>query len=316
MTIEDAQQAYLTIYPSTRREEGRDVVLGAGRPLGDAVVQKLASHSRKLTAVILEGDAKNVNAVGSFEEARADPTKSESIAQACSEAGTIFDCYDPDYASLKAWPEITSNIVYASIQVNVPLVFASHLRNSESDNSALEDEVLRAHRSGLTGTVVARLPQLFGRRVINPLWKLIYDSVIAGKKAHWVGDPSVPRSLLDVDDAASAMVQLAGNPSAYGRAWNIASPEPITGRKFAELAFRAVGLEPNVGSWGRGIVLTGGLLSSDAWDVLKLPYDYYSPFVLDGMEFMGAFPSARFTAPQDSISNGLEWYKDWKRHES
>ena len=293
------------------RSEGLSVVFGAGSPLGDTVVRELISESKQVTAVFLEKAAVSTEVPDSVEKVRLDPSKTEGIAQACRGAGAIYGCCDPGYGSLqKLWPVYTSNLVYAAIEVNALLVFASHVNNSESDNATIEGEILNAHLSNLTSTVVARVPQLYGRRIINPLWKLIYDSVLAGKKAHWVGNPDVPRSLLDVEDAARAMVCLAGSPRSYGKGWNVANPEHITGRKFAELAFRAVGREPNVGSWGRGILLTGGPLSSDARDVLKMPYDYYSPFVLDGTEFAEAFPSFRFQTPEESISKGVAWYRE------
>jgi nucleoside-diphosphate-sugar epimerase len=139
---------------------------------------------------------------------------------------------------------------------------------------------------------------------------MIYDAVLAGKKAHWIGDPDVPRSLLDVEDAATAMVQLAETPALCGRAWDVASPETLTGRQFIELAFKAVNRKPDVGRWGRGILLTGGLLASDAREVLKMPYDYYSSLELDGKDFADALPGFHFTPPEVSVAKGIEWYKN------
>ncbi len=289
------------------------VVLGAGMPLGDAVIQKLASESKEVTAVFVEGATSSTETPDSVERATVDSSSEESVAKACRRADIVYDCYYPSYGPmLKGWPEFTSNVVYAAIGEGALLVFASPLRNSEMDNAAMEAEVLRAHKANLTRTAVARIPQLIGRGVVNPLWKMIYDSVLAGKKAHWVGDPDVPRSVMDVEDAASALITLAGDPRSYGRAWNIANPVTMTGRRFVELAFRAVGREPDVGRWGRGIVLTGGPLASASWDVLKMPYDYYSPFVLDGSEFAEAFPSFRFTTPEESVSRGVVWYRERK----
>jgi nucleoside-diphosphate-sugar epimerase len=173
----------------------------------------------------------------------------------------------------------------------------------------MEGEILSAHQSDLVPTAVVRLPQLIGVRVINPLWKLIYDSVLSGKKAHWVGDSKVPRSFLDVEDAARAMVLLAENDQSQGRVWNIAGPEAITGSQFIEFAFRAMGREPKIGSWGRGVFLTGAL-SSEAREMTHMPYDYYSSFVLEGNEFAETFPSFRFATPDESVSKGIEWYRD------
>jgi len=285
------------------------VILGAENPLGLALAEKLAAESKKLRAVLFHRPTEDYT-IPPEQRAIIDPLKEYSVADVCKGAGIIYDCYEPKYSAKKeVWPQVTSNAMMAAIEVSATLVFASHLLNSESENAHMEGEILNANKSNLTRTVVARIPQLYGTRVVNPLWKAIYDSVVSGKKAHWVGDPKVSRSFLDVEDAARAMVLLAQNPKTYARAWNIAGPEAISGTQFIELAYGAVGLKPNVGNWGRGIVLTGGLLSSDAREMAQMPYDYYSSFILDGKEFAETFPSFQFSTPAESVSKGIEWYR-------
>ncbi len=289
------------------------MVLGAENPLGWALTEGLASESREVRAVFLERVAGD-HGLPQVQKVGIDPLKAGSVVDACKGAGIIFDCYEPNYSSRKEiYAQVTSNALLAAIEISAPLVFASHLLNSETENAAMESDILRAHQSNLVRTVVARVPQLIGIRVINPLWKVIYDSVLSGKKAHWVGDSKVPRSFLDVGDASRAMMLLAESTQAHGRAWNIAGPDAITGNQFIELAFRAVGREPKVGSWGRGVVLTGAL-SSDARGMAHMPYDFYSSFILEGTDFAEAFPSFRFATAEESVSKGIEWYRDRASH--
>jgi len=287
------------------------VVLGVDRPLGRVMVDTLLAESREVRAVYLDRKAAEGGAIPGTQTIVIDPAEAFNFTEACTGADVVYDCYEPNYSDWKqVWPQVSSNVVLAAIDVGATLIFASHLLRSESDNERQEAEVLRANSSGLVKTVVARLPQLTGVRVLNPLWKLIYNSVLAGKKAHWIGNPDVPRSLLDVEDAARAMMALAETPQLGGRTLVIASPSSITGRQFIELAFEGVGRKPNVGSWGRGIVLTGGLLASDAREVLKMPYDYYSPFELNGKGFAEAVPTFNFTPSENSIFKGIQWYRD------
>jgi len=287
------------------------VVLGVERPLGRVLVELLVSESKQVRAVYLERETDNQGPIPGAQTVIIDPAEAFNVTEACRGANVVYDCYEPNYSAWKqTWPRVTSNSVLAAIEAGATLVFASHLLNSEIENERQEAEVLRAHSSKLIGTVVVRIPQLIGVRVLNPLWKLIYDSVLAGKKAHWVGDPEIPRSFLDVEDAARALIQLADSPQLCGRTWEVASPESITGRHFIELAFEAVGHKPDVGSWGRGIVLTGGLLASDARQVLKMPYDYYTAFELNGKDFAEAVPSFYFTPPEKSVQSGILWYKE------
>jgi hypothetical protein len=286
-----------------------DVIVGAESPLGSKIAEVLASESRNIRAVFFERIAGDSN-VPQEQRTIVDPSKAGRVADACKGAEVIYDCYEPGFASRKeVWSQVTSNVVLAAIETHATMVFASHLLNSEAENTSMENQILAAKESNLVPTVVARIPQLFGAGAINPLWKEIYDSVLSGKKAHWVGDSKVPRSFLDVHDAARAMVLLAHNSETHGRSWNIAGPEPITGTQFIELAFRAVGLKPKVGSWGRGVVLTG-VLSSEAREMTRMPYDYYSSFILEGSDFTAAFPSFDFATPEQSVSNGIQWYRN------
>ena len=294
-----------------KNEEGVSVVLGVERPLGRVLADKLASESRKVRAVYLERKAGEEGAIEGTQTVIIDPSEAFNVTEACGGASVVYDCYEPNYSDWKrTWPLVTSNVVLAAIEVNATIVFASYLLNSETENQRQEAEVMKAHNSGLIKAVITRVPQLMGTRVENPLWKLIYEAVLAGKKAHWVGDPDISRSLLDVEDAAAAMTEVAAVPTLSGRTFGVASPATLTGRQFIELAFRAVNRKPEVGSWGRGIVLTGSLFAPEAREVLKMPYDYYKQFQVNGKDFADALPSFHFTPPELSVAKGLGWYRD------
>jgi NAD dependent epimerase/dehydratase family len=284
------------------------VVLGAESPLGKSLVDHLVAESRNVRAVSF-GPGSQAAPQGS-ESVSADPFQTGSIAESCRGASKIYDCFLPDFGSWKkTLPEVTGNVLLAAIEVGATAVFSIHVVSTVVDNIHLEREIINAHGSGLTRTVFARFPQLFGPGVDNPLYRLVYDAALQGKKAHWIGDLDVQRSFLDVNDAAKAMVLLAETPSTHGRGWSVASPTPLTGREFIELTFKAAGKEPKVGKWGRGIILTGSLLATDTRELLEMPYDYYSSLVLDGSEFTEALPGFSYTAADRTMAAALAWYK-------
>ena len=284
--------------------------MGAAHPLGRAVLEGLAAAVSKVRGVALDAAPVDDSFPASVEVVAADALKPESLVEACRGGEVIYDCFEPSHSNWKrAFREATGNVLLASIEVGADLVLANHLIAEEGENASTEKDLLNAHRSNLIRTLVARMPQLYGQRVVNRLWQDIFESAALGKKAHWMGDPDVARSLLYVGDAASKMILLGRSPWAYGRAWNLSGPAPITGRAFIESAFKAAGREPNVGRWGRGVMLTGRLLSSDAKGFLELPYNYYDSFVLDGSEFMEAFPSMPYTPHEDAIAATYRWFK-------
>jgi len=286
------------------------VVLSAAGPLGRAVLGSLASGPSRVRGVVFDPSLVEGSYPASAEIVSADPLNVSSLAEAFRGATVVYDCFEPRYSNWKrAIREVISNALSAAIAAGASLVFASHLLVSESDNAALENDLLNAHDSNLTKTSVVRMPQIYGPRVVNVLWEHIFECAILGKKAHWLGDLDVPRNLLYVDDAARMMTLLGRSPGAYGRRWNLSGPDPITGRAFMELAYRAAGREPRVGHWGRGIMVTGRLLGSDAKEFLELPYDYYKPFVLDGSDLAKGFPSTAYTTHQEAIGRTIQWFR-------
>ncbi len=288
---------------------GKQVVIGAARPLGRTLLERLGGETQDVRAVVLDPSAGS-NYPSSVEVVYANALEAWSVAEACKGASVIYNCFEPSPSMRdRVMTEVTSNVLLAAIDSGATLVFASHLLASESDNEKLEGDVLNAHGSKLARTLVARVPQLYGPRVVNQLWQNVFESAIGGKKAHWMGKLDVERSYLFVEDAARVMILLAKSLWAHGRAWNITGPGPLTGRQFTELAFRAAGREPSVGFWGRGIVLTGSIIDQSSKRFLELPYDYYTPFVLDGSAFRGAFPSTMFTEHVTAIARTLEWFK-------
>jgi nucleoside-diphosphate-sugar epimerase len=291
---------------------GKDlqVVVGAARPLGRAVLEALSASGSKVRGVVFDNFQIDESFPAQIEVVAADPMKPGSLVEACRGGGVIYDCFEPSYANWKrVFPEVTGNVLLASIEVGADLVLASPLISAEGENANEENDLLNAHNSNLIRTLVARMPQLYGERVVNKLWQHIFESAALGKKAHWMGDPDVVRSLLYVGDAASKIVLLGRSLWAYGRAWNLSGPAPISGRAFIQLVYRAAGSEEKVGHWGRGVMLTGRLLDSNAKGFLDLPYDYYQPFVLDGSKFAEGFPSSAYIPHDEAIARTFKWFE-------
>ena len=288
------------------RGEGLQVVVGTDT-LAVTLANQLATEGKTTRAVSFRGAA--VSGLSPGVEVRGvDPSNPAEAIDACKGARVIYDCFgqagiDPK----RPLAETTSNFLLAAIESGATFVMASHLRRSLSDNEVAERDVLNANTASLAKTAVVRLPQLYGPGVVNQLWKNVFGSAIKGKRAHWIGDPEVKRSFLFVDDAARAMEQVSRAP--FAKPLCVAGPKPITGREMIELAFKAAKTRPDIGVWGRGVMLTGWLLAPEAKEFLKLPYDYYVPFVVDSSEFERMFPSFHYTPLDEAMEKTLDWYR-------
>jgi hypothetical protein len=290
-----------------------NVVLGATLPMGVLLTRRLAAEGRVVRALVLNADRARGLFPRSVSVAEIDPTRT-SIQDGCEGAQVIYNLFEPvNIKQQGTAAEAASAVLLAAIHSRAKVVIASHLFHAANDNRAMENDALETHRSNFARVVVARFPQIYGPDVKSVLINNVFEEALTGNKAHWMGRLDRPRSLLFIEDAVNAIQLLERTDSAFGSAWNISGPSPMTGKDFIELAFRAAGRAGTASVWGRGIMMTGRILDSKAAGFLDLPYDYYSPFVIDGGRFAEAFPSFEYTPNETGVRKSLEWYRDQVR---
>ena len=284
--------------------------MGATLPSGLLLTRRLVDEGSRVRALVLNaGRSREVLPDGvEIVEVRLDRM---SIQDACSGAGVIYNLFEPTSRRNSGMAaDIASAVMLSAIQSGARVVMASYPFRHESDNSSMEQEALSAHQSGLVNVTVARFPQVFGPGVRSPLLSNVYNEVLEGNTAHWLGDLDAPRSLLFIEDAVNGLVLLGKEEKAQGKVWNVVGADPLTGREFINLAFEAVQKRGNPSVWGRGLMMTAGVFDSRARRFLEMPYDFYSGFVLDGSRFAEVFPEFAFTPSREAISRTLEAYRE------
>jgi len=288
-------------------------VIGATLPLGVLLTRRLVAEGRSVRALVLNAERAESILPEAVSLVEIEPTRT-GIQDGCEGAAVVYDLFEPsNVKQQKVAAETASAVLLAAIRSRAKVVIASHLFLSEKDNKAMEKEAMATHWSNFAQVVVARFPQLYGPEVRSPLLNRVFEEVLAGNKAHWMGRLDAPRSLLFIEDAVTAIQELEKNDTAFGYIWNVSGPSPMSGKAFIDLAFRAAGKEGTSAVWGRGIMMTASLIDSKAKGFVDLPYDYYSPFVIDGTPFAQAFPSFAFTPNEVGVREDLEWYRDQMR---
>jgi nucleoside-diphosphate-sugar epimerase len=167
---------------------------------------------------------------------------------------------------------------------------------------------MNAHKAGDVSVVIPRFPDYYGPNVFNRLMGPMFENVIAGKKAQWIGNLNVPHDLIYIEDAAAAAVLLAMNDDAYGQVWHVPGAGPLTGRQFIEMAFKASGTKPDIGMLSGSLLRFVSLIDSDAREMMELLYEFEEPLVLDGTKFARSFPSFSYTPHEEAIRNTVEWF--------
>ncbi|MDA4128620.1 MAG: NAD-dependent epimerase/dehydratase family protein [Thaumarchaeota archaeon] len=288
----------------------KEVVFGAGTPLGAAVVRYLAAEGRAVRAVVSDPTNAIQFLPPRVEIVKGNPLDLAIVESACRDASTIYHCVLVRYHKWKeAAQSVMNNLLGHAIQTGMKFVFADPVYDSASYANNFDEQVLHAQEQGFTQVVVARFPQLYGPAIRNTLFDEVFDAIMANKRAYWIGSLDVPRDFLYIDDAARACAALGISPKAYGRKWDISGGTPITGKQFIELVFKEAGKEPDIGIWRAGLLRLAGILDYDSKEMVQLPYDYSKPMVLNGTDFNVWFPTFEYTPIQVGLRDTLEWYK-------
>jgi nucleoside-diphosphate-sugar epimerase len=284
---------------------GVHVVVGAGPPLGAAVVHRLHVSGEQIRAVVLDRNHMSSPFDSSVEVVVGDPMDVLSVEKFCSGATVVYNCFEPLYSRRgELSSRVCSNLLLASINERAVLAIASRLLNSTEDNLTMEDDAMEASGSKVAKVVIAQIPQIYGPGTVPESMSNVFDDVIRGKKAHWIGPLEVQRSMVYSLDAADALVTLANNEFSQGRKWTVAGPGPLTGKDIIEMSFRAVERAPQIRS---GILSFAGRVPISRQ---KSPFDYETDFVLDGGDFSLAFPAFAYTPHETAIATTFEWYRD------
>lgn len=298
-------------------------------------MRRLTRGGKPVRAVVRDAGRARQVLPESAEVTVGDATSIESVHAACQDAVTIYHCVNVPYRKWTAvMPSVTDNILAGACEAKASLVFPGNVygygpfqmipATEEHPLAAtskkgqlritMERKLMDAHKAGKVRVVIPRFPDYYGPNVTNKLVAPIFEAVLAGKQAPWLGKLDVPHDLVYIEDAAAACVLLSTTDSAYGQVWHVPGAGPLTGRQFLEMAFKAAGTKPKVGVVGRGLLRFVGVFVPDAREMIELMYEFEETLVLDGSKFARAFPSFQYTPHEDGIRQTVEWFRQRSAH--
>ncbi|MBE3598382.1 MAG: hypothetical protein IMX02_06160 [Limnochordaceae bacterium] len=132
---------------------------------------------------------------------------------------------------------------------------------------------------------------------------------MSGRPAVWLGPLDVPHEFVYVPDAARAVVELALHDDAYGQAWNIPAPGPISGRDWLTLAYERAGHRPRWRTVGRTGLRLAGLFVPLLRELVELYYLFETPPILDGAKLRARVPAWQPTPYAEGIRQTVEWMR-------
>ena len=302
------------------------VVLGASGGTGSAIVAELASRGVPVRAVNRKGDA---SAPAGVERVAADVATPEGARRAVEGASVVYHCAQPEYTRwAEEFPAMNRVVLDATAAAGGKLVFADNLYMYDSSlgpisestpetaatvkarlRQSMADELLAAHRAGTLRVAIGRSSDYYGPNGTDTtLGDRLFEAILAGKKAQWMGSLDQPHTCSYLPDMARALVTLGEHEQADGRAWVLPAAEPLTGRAFIEVAARAAGTSSKPATISTGMMRVVGLFVPFLRSYVEMMGQWTAPFTIDASVFQNAFGPLEVTPHDRALAATVAWF--------
>ncbi|TDD61993.1 NAD-dependent epimerase [Kribbella antibiotica] len=280
------------------------VVVGAG-PVGTAVARLLAERGDHVKLISRRGGAP-----ADIEGVAADATNGDDLARLAEGAKTIFSCAGPAYHQWATdWPPLGAGLIRAAELSSSLLVTTGNLYGYGQVDGPIHEglplqpntvkgkvraqvwtEALQAHKAGRIRTAEVRGSDYLGAGAVSPYSVLALPKLVAGKAASVPADLEAPHSWTYVGDVARTLIAVAGDETAWGRAWHVPSPEPVSMHTLAALTADLAGTTPaRISSMPEFVLRLAGLVDKTARSSVETQYQWRRPFIIDSTAATVAF---------------------------
>jgi nucleoside-diphosphate-sugar epimerase len=275
------------------------VVVGSG-PVGTTLANTLLGEGHDVRVVTRRGTGPE-----GAERISADAADPATLAKAAEGAAVIYNCANPAYDRwVKDWPPIANSILAAAREneavvaitgnlygygpVTGPMTHATSQRPSSVKGGVRKqmwEDALEAQRAGeIPGAVEVRGSDYVGD-CPSMLTMMVLPRMAAGKSAALPADLDALHTWSSPADTGRLLALVGSDSSAWGQAWHVPSPEPVTIRTLVEMACAEAGIEQTkLGSLPQVILKTVGLFNSMAGSLAEMTYQFRAPFILDATD--------------------------------
>lgn len=273
-----------------------NVIVGAG-PTGSATAKLLADRGEQVRIVTRSGGGPDHPDI---ERVRADATDGARLAELTEGAKTLFNCANPQYHRwLTDWPPLGSALLTAAERTGATLVSMGNLYGYGPVDGPITErtplaathpklklradlwrDALAAHEAGRIRTTEVRASDFIEANGLLAFG--LGKPLLAGRRAMSPAPLDVPHSWTSTQDAARALVAVATDEQAWGRAWPVPSNPPMTIRQLAARFCEVNGAPPaKLTALPYPVMWAAGLFSPMIRELRATRYQFTAPFVLD-----------------------------------
>lgn len=304
------------------------VIVGAG-PVGSATARQLAATGHSVTVVSRSGSGP---AHPDIDLVAADASDSAVLTRLSASAQALYNCANPAYHRWPTdWPPLATALLAAAESSGAVLVTMSNLYGYGAVDGPLTENMplaatgtkgrvragmwraaLAAHEAGRVRAVEARASDFYGPEIATNghVGGQFMPRLLAGKPARVLqGDPDAPHSWTYLPDTAAALVTLATDEQAWGRAWHVPTAPPLSLTEVATRTARIAKVtDRGVRVLPRWAIRTAGLAVPLLRELDEVSYQFDRPFVLNSDAF-----TSTFGVHPTPVDEGLQATVDWWR---
>ncbi len=269
------------------------VIVGAG-PVGSALARELLGRGETVRVVTRSGSGED-----GTERIAADASDATRLAELSTGAAAIYNCVNPPYHRwAQDWPPVANALLHAAETSGAVLAVTGNLYGYGPVDAPMTEQTplaatgtkgrvrvtmwrdaLAAHEAGRIRTFEVRGSDYLGGNsilstVIAPAWR-------KGKRALVPGPLDVPHTFTDVRDVATLLAVGATDERAWGQAWHVPSPDPITIGRLADVAAAELGVTPKLRALPYAAVWAAGIFDPFVRELRETQHQFRRPFVLD-----------------------------------
>jgi nucleoside-diphosphate-sugar epimerase len=270
------------------------------------VATKLAEAGEQVRIITRSGSGP-VHA--NIERVAANASDAAALLRVTKDATVIYNCANPLYHTWPTdWPPLAAAILSAAEASGAALAMAGNLYVYGPVNGPMTEDLPMsaptvkgkvrvkmwqdAQQAYLDGRIKA-VTEVRASDFIGPkhsLLEMALPAMRAGKTVRLAVPLDIPHTFTYTGDVAAALIKLAQDERAWGKAWHVPSPAPMTARELLTRTAKVGGWrEPTVRKFPEFMVKSAGLWDKFAREFNEMSYQWKRPFVLDFAKTQATF---------------------------
>ena len=295
------------------------LVVGAG-PVGTAVARRLMADGHHVRVVTRSGSGPE-----GAECVAADAADAARLSELADGTVAIYNCVNPTYSRWEQdWPPVASALLAAAESsgavlatvgnlygygvVDAPMTETTPLAATGHKGKvriAMWRDALAAHEAGRIRTFEVRGSDYLGGNSL--LSYVVTPALRKGRRAFAPADLDAPHTWTCTEDVAALLVTGVYDERAWGRAWHVPSPAPLSLRELTAVAAEQLGVRSKLTSMPYSVLWVAGLFNPMAKELRETQHQFRRPFVLDSsaaQETFGLVPTPTAEAVRIDLAAG------------